>query len=294
MKISNYEFDFLAATPSKSIVETPVEQLEKIVESMPIVNEKKELNDYHWMVYKHQETPAYIIEAKKRLGQIRQPNIVPNQVKEKPPKAPEKVRIKEEAIVIGETEKPSVNKHWMQWDNPATPDNISNIRRRLGDDRYKKSYSFNYGRLTTLPGNNSSQKDEKSTKNKPERFTLLQQEPKLRDEEAPTADTELENNGTNYLLSFEPKTEYVHTSFKSNLPYYHQVADAFNYFDMYQDDEAELKNLDLEIGNETNKLILPADENQKILNDRKEKSKSVPFQTWLKTAGDQGLFFFDC
>lgn len=266
-----------------------MEQLEKAVESMPI-SEKKVHNDYHWMVYKQEETPGHIIEAKKRLGQIRQPNVVPNQVKEKPPRAPEKVKIKEEVITLDEAEKPLMNKHWMQWDNPVTPDNISNIRRRLGDDRYKKSYSLSNGRsLTTLPNNFSSQKNESFSQNNQEKIFLLQKEPKLREEETQTVYTELENNDSKYLVSYEPKTEYVQTSFKSNLPYYHQVADAFNYFDMYQNNEEELKNLDSELGNETKKLILPADDNQK--SERNDNSKSVPFQAWLKTADDQGLFF---
>ena len=32
----------------------------------------------------------------------------------------------------------NINKHWLQWDSPGTPDYIQAIRQRLRDDRYKK------------------------------------------------------------------------------------------------------------------------------------------------------------
>ena len=94
---------------------------------------------YHWSVYKEEPMPVYIVEAKKRLGQIRQPHRAPNanEVESKPPRTP-----------VGIPNKEMVAKHWSQYENPSTPDNVKQIRKRLGDDRYRRteltrSKSFN-------------------------------------------------------------------------------------------------------------------------------------------------------
>lgn len=282
---------FKAASPVKSIVETPLEQLEKATEKMAAitVGDKKEpKNDYHWMVYKQEETPGYIVEAKKRLGQIKQPHVAPNQVNEKPPRGPEKVRIKEDPVIIQEAEKARIGKHWMQWDNPRTPENISDIRRRLGDDRYKKNYSLAYMRShTASPVNHMAPKSESTVPRKEEIAGSTGQEIRIKEEEIQTVDADLETNGVKYLVSYEPQSEYTHSSFKTNLPYYHQIAHTFNYFDQQPSENIEHELNNLESGNET-KFILPADDNEKTNINLNQKNNSVPFQTWLKSADDQG------
>lgn len=113
----------------------------------------------HWIVYKQEEIPNHIIEAKKRLGQIKQPHIIPpNQI--------QNANISKEQLntSVSDLDKGSITKHvpdeastsicttnknlaeskkknpnhWIQWDSPPTPDYIQRIRQKLGDDRYKK------------------------------------------------------------------------------------------------------------------------------------------------------------
>jgi hypothetical protein len=114
----------------------------------------KQHQDYHWLVYKQEDTPSRIIEAKKRLGQIKEPNVAPQA-------SNNKRYVSASSITSSAANQPSSylsssdscasptnggnhaanihnNKNWMQWDNPGTPENVKNIRYRLGDDRYKK------------------------------------------------------------------------------------------------------------------------------------------------------------
>lgn len=95
----------------------------------------------HWLVYPEEKTPEYIVEAKKRLNQIRQPNLVPSSSSSSSKQ--HKVKISDEPVeIIGSDGKPMTDdekRHWLSWPNPATPDKIREIRRRLGDDRYRKT-----------------------------------------------------------------------------------------------------------------------------------------------------------
>ena len=82
--------------------------------------------------------PDYIVEAKKRLGQIKQPHIVPNSDKppknQKPPASPSAA-----SVTNSEAHQKFMTTHWSQIPNPSTPDYIKAIRKRLGDDRYRKT-----------------------------------------------------------------------------------------------------------------------------------------------------------
>lgn len=102
---------------------------------------------HHWLVYDEEKTPEYIVEAKKRLNQIRQPNVAPNTTS-----LLRQVRISDEPVrVMGHEEsersRPASGgsgcndnemRHWLTWPNPSTPEKIREIRGRLGDDRYKR------------------------------------------------------------------------------------------------------------------------------------------------------------
>ena len=82
--------------------------------------------------------PKYILEAKKRLGMIKQPHIAPNI---EPKKNQQQTGAEQQAPPAeshGSTEPKKSDKHWQMWDNPSTPDKIREIRARLGDDRYRK------------------------------------------------------------------------------------------------------------------------------------------------------------
>ena len=57
------------------IIEPDCESDKKLVSN---TENKSKSDQSHWIVYKQEEIPNYIIEAKKRLGQIKQPNLVPN------------------------------------------------------------------------------------------------------------------------------------------------------------------------------------------------------------------------
>lgn len=126
---------------ANAIVTTEVikEKLAKTTAEAP----KATQSQLHWSIYQQEPMPDYIIEAKKRLGQIKQPNVSPA---DKPPKSPN-------AVTSPEPNKPNtpkkdeantpkntiITKHWSQFDNPSTPDYIKAIRKRLGDDRYRKT-----------------------------------------------------------------------------------------------------------------------------------------------------------
>lgn len=91
-------------------------------------------NDSHWFIYPEENTPEYIIEAKKRLNQIKQPHLVANT------KTIKQVRIFDEPAQAEQQETTNVDekRHWLTWPNPSTPENVKEIRRRLGHDNSKK------------------------------------------------------------------------------------------------------------------------------------------------------------
>lgn len=96
-----------------------------------------ESNQSHWFVYEEKKTPEYIIDAKKRMNQIRQPHLVPSS-------NVRHVRISDDATKVIEDKKASTigdnneRRHWLTWPNPSTPEKVREIRGRLGDDRYKR------------------------------------------------------------------------------------------------------------------------------------------------------------
>ncbi len=96
--------------------------------TVPVVT-KATHSQMHWSTYKQDPIPEYIIEAKKRLGQIKEPfsNIDTNS---KTPKI---------SITPDKPSNSPIQKHWSQMENPSTPDHIKNIRKRLGDDRYRRT-----------------------------------------------------------------------------------------------------------------------------------------------------------
>ena len=83
--------------------------------------------------------PNYILEAKKRLGMIKQPHIAPNI---EPKKHQQTDQTETSQTVVENSnhnnDAKKTQKHWQMWDNPSTPDKIKEIRARLGDDRYRK------------------------------------------------------------------------------------------------------------------------------------------------------------
>lgn len=81
--------------------------------------------------------PNYILEAKKRLGMIKQPHIAPN-IEHKKHQQTEQAPQTVIDTNNQSTEAKKSQKHWQMWDNPSTPDKIKEIRARLGDDRYRK------------------------------------------------------------------------------------------------------------------------------------------------------------
>ena len=114
------------------------------------------VKDPHWIVYLQENTPNYIIEAKQRLGQIKQPHLAPpfqilNKQNNEKPTSPSitqnNITNTQQPIITEkpgsqqskrESIKPKLEKHWLVYENPSTPDNIKTIRQRLGDDRYRK------------------------------------------------------------------------------------------------------------------------------------------------------------
>jgi hypothetical protein len=114
-------------------------------------SESSKLSQYHWLIYPQEPTPNYIVEAKKRLGQIKQPNVAPNQKSSSSSNKASSVEEKDAKQVVNEASEsvketnikrsPSnsalINKHWINWEKPETPEKIKQIRKRLGDDRYR-------------------------------------------------------------------------------------------------------------------------------------------------------------
>ncbi|CAF0870202.1 unnamed protein product [Brachionus calyciflorus] len=284
-----------ASSPAKSLVDVPIERIDKIVEKISSItdNNKDSKFDYHWMVFKQEETPSHIIESKKRLGQIKEPNVIPGQAKEKQVKIPEKeinnLKIEDRIEPVK-----AVNKHWIQWDNPKTPDNIAEIRRRLGDDRYRKNNTlYNVSRSQTISSFDRSKPDLSKENETKEPTQVLASNEDSQKQEVSLIETKLDENGAKYYVSYEPKTEYVQTSFKTNLPFY-QIAKTFNYFDKENNElvenyfDATANYLNNEAISEPKNYILPSNENEQASNEKNtQDSKSVPFQTWLKTANDQ-------
>lgn len=229
------------------------------------------------MVYPQEETPNYIIEAKKRLGQIKQPHISPKE--SKPPKAPEKS--KEEAKTpepvtqvqneIKEITKFS-NKHWLQWENPSTPDNVANIRRRLGDDRYRRQ-NLPPHILAKAQNAHTNEEVKEAAKEvvkvevsnnapncKVEETVLIKEQFKIPDaiEYITTTNSSSRNESKKVLVSYEPTSEFVHAAHVPKAPYY-QIANTFNNFEPGRTITDDLNEYNYEdSGNENSNFILPA------------------------------------
>ena len=127
--------------------------INKPPEAVAHVLTKASQSQMHWSVYKQDPIPEYITEAKKRLGQIKQPNVVSSSnvdADSKPPKI---------SATSDKPPNPAIQKHWSQMENPSTPDYIKNIRKRLGDDRYRRSEltkSKSFTNLKTWPSPSAS------------------------------------------------------------------------------------------------------------------------------------------
>ena len=117
-------------------VESKREKLKSPLPDVATTATKPPQGPMHWSIYQQEPIPDHIIEAKKRLGQIKQPHMAPNEsnapVKSVKPSTPTQPTAAKRAEDM---------KHWSQIDNPATPDYIKQIRKRLGDDRYRRAES---------------------------------------------------------------------------------------------------------------------------------------------------------
>jgi hypothetical protein len=106
--------------------------------------------------------PNYILEAKKRLGQIKQPHLAPNHQQSSKPSSASTEKEHLRKIVLetngnesavsepGRKSSPlsvTKEKHWLSWEKPETPEKIKQIRKRLGDDRYRKMRSATSSQL---------------------------------------------------------------------------------------------------------------------------------------------------
>ena len=103
----------------------------------------KIVRDPHWSVFKQEATPDYILEAKKRLGQIKQPNISPKDIyiekdSKKPTSPTPSIASNSSSLIDTRNESNNQQKHWSNIESRATPDYIRAIRQRLGDDRYRR------------------------------------------------------------------------------------------------------------------------------------------------------------
>lgn len=120
------------------------EQLATLTQNVLQLEEpsKKSTAQQHWLVYPEEKTPEYIIDAKKRLNQIRQPNLVPNtatavrhvKISSEPAQVIDESRRERAQVDSSDNEK----RHWLTWPNPSTPEKVREIRARLGDDRYRR------------------------------------------------------------------------------------------------------------------------------------------------------------
>lgn len=120
-----------------NIIENQIATSNLIVEKPPVTQTQQQ--QFHWSVYPQEKMPDYIVEAKKRLGQIKQPHIAPNAAADKPPKTPKHPASPAPSATDSEVHNKFMTAHWSQIPNPSTPDYIKAIRKRLGDDRYRKT-----------------------------------------------------------------------------------------------------------------------------------------------------------
>ena len=149
-----------SSPPQVQLAENSIDetQLANLVQNLNVENNKSNEarkgssnnnNDHHWLVFKQEPMPQRIIDAKKRLGQIKEPNVVPNAQRNLQPRVQQRENQPSEATTNQSSLSTSSHappqgtfnpseKNWMQWDSPNTPENIKQIRARQGDDRYRK------------------------------------------------------------------------------------------------------------------------------------------------------------
>lgn len=97
-------------------------------------------NNRHWLTYYHAETPDYLIEAKKRLNQIK--TFVPPSQQDKRQQetieAQKNTQQHHQQQVVITSKPPMAMRHWLTYDHPDTPEYMRDARARIGDLRYKK------------------------------------------------------------------------------------------------------------------------------------------------------------
>jgi hypothetical protein len=133
MPITRKRFEKTQST-RHSIEKTP--STRHSFEEMPPRNHSTKFTS-HWTVYKQEEMPNYIFEAKKRLGLIREPNTTPIIIPKRSGANSNIIKTTASQRPLFEKSVTTLHKNWSIWDNPATPLRIREIRANLGDDRYK-------------------------------------------------------------------------------------------------------------------------------------------------------------
>lgn len=225
------------------------------------------------MIYKQEEIPDRIIEAKKRLGQIKEPQLAPKIENKSHAIAEPPVQVQVEQKE--ETNK-LTKKHWFEWDNPSTPDNVMNTRRRLGDDRYRK-----YNQLIEKSKQAGPSPDEPNlTDNLPlqvETSLIVNEENtngKLVSQEIivkePFRIPEYNEQDVSYRLVVpnDSSIEFIHAAHRAK-PVAYQLANTVNYFDTqkhqtdnYYDYDQEILNLESTNDHTNNAMLLPVVDSQ--------------------------------
>ena len=181
------------------------------------------------MVYLQKSTPDYITEAKKRLGLIKQPHVAPNQLNKSTNEKPTMnqslyASVPEKPVDSDEKKMTKVKqeKHWFQYESSETPDNIKSIRKRLGDDRYRKfdlsksltdSKPIKLSNMKTDDLEKAQKTNETSIKEEANPNTDVSNDSQPTSLKIPTPSNLIDNKGS--IITYPSTTEYLASYFKN-------------------------------------------------------------------------------
>ena len=116
-------------------------------------------NSRHWLTYPNPKTPQHIIDSKARLGQIKAPGLLAraksalSSATEPIPKVSRSIDRTESTVIPSQQPKPKSNdeRHFMDFNLPATPDELRAARHRIEKYRYHASLDNYPPRPQTCP-----------------------------------------------------------------------------------------------------------------------------------------------
>ena len=290
-------------------------------------NESKS-NQYHWLVYPQESMPNYIYEAKKRLGQVKEPFVAPKNQNAASTKSSSQIKNEENSkntsdsqsnevscnkietevdVVAAGISKPprsangtnSNSSHWMSWSKPLTPEKVKLIRKRLGDDRYRRIKTASHAETMARANLNGFENSDFQKNNSNETSPTL----KITN----TVVFNNEDNSSNNKKDANLNEHYKIPDAASSLELNNKVLVTYPQNEPYsflpvEETKDKFKHNIQEYSNDQNIIHLESNERTKSRStinnldsytiNTGDSGNTITLENWMQTANEQGMYLF--